>query len=69
MNERSVKLPNKLLEGNEACCNDATCCPPKTPIIRDVPKVGRNDPCICGNGRKFNEMLWEKYLSKKLAIP
>ena len=31
------------------------CCPPKTPIIRDTPKIGRNDPCICGNGRKFKK--------------
>ena len=29
--------------------------PPKTPIIRDTPKIGRNDPCICGNGRKFKK--------------
>ena len=28
--------------------------PPLTlPIQREVPKVGRNDPCPCGSGRKF----------------
>ncbi|WP_028009000.1 preprotein translocase subunit SecA [Solimonas flava] len=23
------------------------------PIVRDMPKVGRNDPCPCGSGKKF----------------
>jgi hypothetical protein len=23
------------------------------PIVRDEPKVGRNDPCTCGSGKKF----------------
>jgi hypothetical protein len=55
MNDRSEKLPNELLDNDEACCKDSTCCSPKTPIIRDTPKVGRNDPCICGNGRKFKK--------------
>jgi len=26
---------------------------PKTPQRREMPKVGRNDPCPCGSGRKF----------------
>ena len=25
------------------------------PIIRDVPKVGRNDPCPCGSGKKYKK--------------
>ena len=28
---------------------------PSTPIIRDTPKIGRNDLCICANGRKFKK--------------
>ena len=55
MNDRSEKLPNELLDVNESCCSDTSCCPPKAPIMRDTPKVGRNDPCICGNGRKFKK--------------
>jgi uncharacterized protein len=27
--------------------------PPQKPILRTVPKVGRNDPCPCGSGKKF----------------
>jgi preprotein translocase subunit SecA len=25
----------------------------KTPVRRDIPKVGRNDPCPCGSGKKY----------------
>ena len=25
------------------------------PFVRDVPKVGRNDPCPCGSGRKYKQ--------------
>ena len=26
---------------------------PKVTIRREVPKVGRNEPCPCGSGKKF----------------
>jgi uncharacterized protein len=26
---------------------------PNRPVTRDTPKVGRNDPCPCGSGRKY----------------
>jgi preprotein translocase subunit SecA len=26
---------------------------PKVIVRRDTPKVGRNDPCPCGSGKKF----------------
>jgi len=25
----------------------------KAPVIRNTPKVGRNDPCPCGSGQKY----------------
>jgi uncharacterized protein len=25
------------------------------PLTRDTPKVGRNDPCSCGSGKKFKK--------------
>lgn len=25
------------------------------PVVREVPKVGRNDPCPCGSGKKFKK--------------
>jgi len=26
-----------------------------TPIVREVPKIGRNDPCPCGSGKKYKK--------------
>ena len=28
---------------------------PATPITRDGPKIGRNDPCPCGSGKKYKQ--------------
>ena len=28
---------------------------PQTPVKREGPKVGRNDPCPCGSGKKFKK--------------
>ena len=28
---------------------------PQAPIVRDGAKVGRNDPCSCGSGKKFKK--------------
>ena len=55
MIERIDELAEETLNEDELCCSDTNCCPPKAPIIRDTPKIGRNDPCICGNGRKFKK--------------
>jgi hypothetical protein len=27
----------------------------ETPIVRDAPKIGRNDPCPCGSGKKYKK--------------
>ncbi len=29
--------------------------PPNTPVVRDGVKVGRNDPCPCGSGKKYKQ--------------
>ena len=29
------------------------------PVVRENPKVGRNDPCPCGSGRKFKKCCGE----------
>lgn len=26
-----------------------------TPVVREAPKVGRNDPCPCGSGKKYKQ--------------
>jgi len=28
---------------------------PQEQVVRDAPKVGRNDPCICGSGKKYKK--------------
>lgn len=28
---------------------------PKQPFIREEPRVGRNDPCPCGSGKKYKK--------------
>ena len=28
---------------------------PQRPMVRDAPKVGRNDPCPCGSGKKYKQ--------------
>jgi len=40
---------------DSSCCSNAACCPPKIPMRREMAKIGRNDPCPCGNGRKFKK--------------
>ena len=55
MIERIDELADEALNEDGPCCSDTNCCPPKAPIIRDTPKIGRNDTCICGNGRKFKK--------------
>jgi hypothetical protein len=29
--------------------------PLQQPFVREAPKVGRNDPCPCGSGKKFKK--------------
>jgi len=33
----------------------ATAAPPAEPFKRETPKVGRNEPCPCGSGKKFKQ--------------
>lgn len=30
------------------------------PIVRDEPKIGRNDPCPCGSGKKYKKCCLRK---------
>jgi uncharacterized protein YecA (UPF0149 family) len=55
MNEKNEVSNEVMAENNQTSCSNTSCCPPNGPVTRDTPKVGRNDPCICGNGRKFKK--------------
>jgi len=34
--------------------------PTKQPVVRSEPKVGRNDPCPCGSGKKYKKCCGNK---------
>ena len=34
--------------------------PPPTTYVRETPKVGRNDPCPCGSGKKYKKCCLKK---------
>jgi len=40
--------------------------PPATQIVRDFSKVGRNDPCPCGSGKKYKKCCLGKEKEKKV---
>lgn len=57
-NETTQTQPNNQSANMESSsCTDTTCCPPQStsPFKRSEAKVGRNDPCPCGNGRKYKK--------------
>lgn len=37
----------------------------KKPITRNMPKVGRNDPCPCGSGKKYKKCCGQSELSEE----
>ena len=41
--------------GAEAAMNAALTAASAKPVVRDAPKVGRNDPCPCGSGKKYKK--------------
>ena len=41
--------------GAEAAMNAALSASHAKPVVRDAPKVGRNDPCPCGSGKKYKK--------------
>jgi len=46
---------NRMLHFSAEAESEAASVAPKAlpPIVRDKPKVGRNDPCPCGSGKKY----------------
>ncbi|XXK44748.1 SEC-C metal-binding domain-containing protein [Porticoccaceae bacterium nBUS_17] len=46
---------NDNFKDSDTCCSNTSCCPPQHPVKRIEAKIGRNDPCPCGNGRKFKK--------------
>jgi preprotein translocase subunit SecA len=44
----------RMSGGGQSGMNPAARLKPE-PIVRDIPKVGRNDPCPCGSGKKYKQ--------------
>jgi preprotein translocase subunit SecA len=46
-----------IAESEAQAINDGTneTLQPQSPFVRQMPKVGRNDPCPCGSGKKFKQ--------------
>lgn len=42
-----------IIEAFDAALDGRRPAEPQGTIIRDAPKLGRNDPCACGSGKKF----------------
>lgn len=55
MNQDNPLAGRELTGENDSGCTDPSCCPPQKPVVRDAPKIGRNDPCLCGSGRKYKK--------------
>jgi len=64
----SGNQPNELLEEDEYVddlffdddYDDYEYVRPVQPIIRTTPKIGRNDPCSCGSGKKYKKCCLRK---------
>jgi preprotein translocase subunit SecA len=48
------EAPDALAEDPQAAADKGAADAP-TPFKREGPKVGRNDPCPCGSGKKYKQ--------------
>ena len=39
----------------QTCCNEPSCSNTEQQTTKCTIKIGRNDPCICGSGKKFKK--------------
>jgi preprotein translocase subunit SecA len=42
-------------EDDDDDADDIDWAPVAQPYVRDEPKIGRNDPCPCGSGKKYKK--------------
>ena len=58
----TVKITNASLENLNNLDNDTVS---KETVRNDGPKVGRNDPCPCGSGKKYKNCCGKQYKTRK----
>jgi preprotein translocase subunit SecA len=49
-----ARQPDAQQGGQQVISHGGEQAPPK-PVKRDTPKVGRNEPCPCGSGKKYKK--------------
>jgi preprotein translocase subunit SecA len=54
-NVQQVRPSSDGLEGEDAAADQGDAAPKQQPTVRHVAKVGRNDPCPCGSGKKYKQ--------------
>jgi len=52
---REVKAEATGLQGERREAQHSPTTGPPTTVRRSTPKVGRNDPCPCGSGKKYKK--------------
>ena len=52
---REVKAETSALQGERREAQHSPTAGPPTTVRRQTPKVGRNDPCPCGSGKKYKK--------------
>lgn len=53
------EIANFIKDGNRWIYTDGTILSGET-VKRDSPKIGRNDPCLCGSGKKYKKCCLNK---------
>lgn len=53
--ENAKNLTSEFNTEESSCCSTSSCCAPPETFRHDQPKIGRNDLCPCGNGKKFKK--------------
>jgi preprotein translocase subunit SecA len=62
MNAPNAPQPDGLETTDDHECGDPHCgdAHGALPFRREAPKIGRNDPCSCGSGKKFKKCCLAK---------
>ncbi len=53
--DTNQSFTSEIEDTSSSCCSNSSCCAPQAPVTRATPKIGRNDPCICGSSLKFKK--------------
>jgi preprotein translocase subunit SecA len=50
-----------MQRGRERAAAQSQSAGPQAPIVRKQERVGRNDPCPCGSGKKYKRCCYPKF--------